>query len=45
MLIDFVVWAAVPGARTLLGAGLIIASGIYLLRHETRSVTTPTDKP
>jgi len=45
MLIDFVVWAAVPGVRTLLGAALIIASGIYLLRHETRSVTTPTDKP
>jgi len=45
MVIDFIVWAAVPGIRTLLGAALIIASGIYLLRHETRSVVAGVDKP
>ena len=44
-MIDFAVWAAVPGVRTLLGAALIIASGIYLLRHETRSVMAAADKP
>ena len=32
IMIDFAVWSAVPGMRTLLGAALIIASGLYLLR-------------
>ena len=32
ILIDLAVWSAVPGLRTLMGAALIIASGIYLLR-------------
>jgi hypothetical protein len=45
MVIDFFVWAAVPGVRTLLGAALIIASGIYLVRHETRIAMTTIDKP
>jgi len=45
MVIDFAVWSAVPGVRTLSGAALIIASGIYLLRHETRSAMMATDKP
>ena len=35
-IIDIAVWAAFPSARTLLGAALIIACGIYLLRSETR---------
>ena len=35
-IIDFAVWATVPGLRTLIGAALIIASGIYLLRFESR---------
>ncbi len=45
IVIDFAVWAAVPAIRTLLGAALIVASGIYLLRHETRSVVAAVDKP
>jgi drug/metabolite transporter (DMT)-like permease len=36
MLIDLAVWSAVPGVRTLVGAALIIASGLYVLRHEAR---------
>ena len=36
ILIDFAVWSTVPGLRTLMGAALIIASGIYLLRFESR---------
>lgn len=40
MLIDLAVWSAVPGLRTMLGAALIIASGLYLLRFEARR--TPT---
>lgn len=45
VVIDFAVWTAVPGMRTLLGAALIVASGIYLLRHETRSGMPATDQP
>jgi drug/metabolite transporter (DMT)-like permease len=41
ILIDFAVWSAVPGLRTLMGAALIIASGIYLLRFEARRVPGP----
>jgi drug/metabolite transporter (DMT)-like permease len=37
--IDIAVWAAYPSARTLLGAALIIACGVYLLRSETRRAT------
>jgi drug/metabolite transporter (DMT)-like permease len=36
ILIDLAVWSAVPGLRTMLGAALIIASGLYLLRFEAR---------
>lgn len=39
--IDLAVWSAVPSLRTLLGAALIIACGLYLIRHETRSSATP----
>jgi drug/metabolite transporter (DMT)-like permease len=35
-LIDFIVWQAVPGARVYVGAAIVIASGLLLLRHETR---------
>jgi drug/metabolite transporter (DMT)-like permease len=35
-LIDFAVWSVLPGVRTLVGAGVIIASGIFLLRFEAR---------
>ena len=45
ILIDFVVWSAVPGLRTLIGAGVIIASGVYLLRYETRRIVPPIDQP
>jgi drug/metabolite transporter (DMT)-like permease len=36
-LIDFVVWQAVPGARVYVGAAIVIASGLLLLRHESRA--------
>jgi drug/metabolite transporter (DMT)-like permease len=36
MLIDFVFWSVAPGFRTLAGATVIIASGMYLLRFESR---------
>jgi drug/metabolite transporter (DMT)-like permease len=36
MVIDLLVWSAVPSLRTLLGAALIIACGLYLIRFEAR---------
>jgi drug/metabolite transporter (DMT)-like permease len=36
LIIDLLVWSVLPGWRTLLGAAVIIGSGIYLLRHEAR---------
>ncbi|WP_418318852.1 DMT family transporter [Piscinibacter sakaiensis] len=32
--IDWVLWASLPKAQTLLGAAIIVASGIYLIRNE-----------
>jgi drug/metabolite transporter (DMT)-like permease len=33
--IDWLLWQALPDGYTLLGAGIIIASGVYLVRRET----------
>lgn len=32
--IDWLLWRSVPGVATLVGGAIIIASGIYLVRHE-----------
>jgi drug/metabolite transporter (DMT)-like permease len=40
--IDFVIWSVVPGWRTLAGAAVIIASGLFLLRFESRRATQVT---
>jgi hypothetical protein len=37
------VWTVAPDLRTLIGAAVIIASGLALLHHETRIV--PDIKP
>jgi len=36
MVIDLAVWSAIPSLRTLLGAAVIIACGLYLIRFEAR---------
>jgi drug/metabolite transporter (DMT)-like permease len=36
LIIDLLVWSVLPSWRTLAGAAVIIASGLYLLRHEAR---------
>jgi drug/metabolite transporter (DMT)-like permease len=41
MVIDLAVWSAVPSLRTLLGATVIIACGLYLIRFEARGATQP----
>jgi drug/metabolite transporter (DMT)-like permease len=36
LMIDFFVWSVTPEWQTLLGAAVIIGSGLYLLRFESR---------
>jgi len=36
MLFDWLLWATVPGARMLLGASIIVASGLYIIYRERR---------
>jgi drug/metabolite transporter (DMT)-like permease len=36
IVIDWLGWATIPGWRTLAGAAVIIGSGVYLIRYETR---------
>ncbi len=35
VVLDWVLWHTLPDRYTLLGAAIIIASGVYLIRHET----------
>jgi drug/metabolite transporter (DMT)-like permease len=35
--IDWFVWQTLPGIRTLVGAGIVIAAGLYLLHRQRRS--------
>ena len=36
ILLSYLVWSELPDAMTLLGAGLIVASGIYVIRREAQ---------
>lgn len=36
-LLGYLVWGDVPGSQVVLGAGVIVASGIYLMYRETRA--------
>ena len=38
--IDWLMWKTLPDRFTLLGAAIIIGSGLYLIRHETAHVET-----
>lgn len=42
---DFAIWDAMPGAITLAGAAVLIASGLYLIRHERRRPSIDPDLP
>ena len=41
VVLSFLVWAEIPDALTLLGTGMIIVSGIYVIRREGRLDTRP----
>jgi len=34
--IDFAIWGNVPTAGLLIGSAIVVASGLFLLRHETK---------
>jgi drug/metabolite transporter (DMT)-like permease len=39
--LDWLLWHVLPAARTFVGAAVVIASGIYLVRRERMQATTP----
>ena len=39
--LDWLLWRALPDAYTLLGAAIIIGSGVYLARHESAHAVSP----
>ena len=41
MLLGLLVWGDVPGWRTLLGAAIIVGSGLFILRRERRVIPLP----
>jgi drug/metabolite transporter (DMT)-like permease len=46
ILIDRVVWHVLPSLRMVLGGGVVIASGLYLIWHErTRQANAPVRQP
>jgi drug/metabolite transporter (DMT)-like permease len=47
LLIDFLVWGSVPSAGLLIGASIVVASGLFLLWHEAqrRPQTPPVAEP
>ncbi len=36
--LDLLIWQTVPGLRVFIGAGIIVASGIYLAKHEASGI-------
>jgi drug/metabolite transporter (DMT)-like permease len=42
--VDWLVWSALPDGTTLLGGAIIVASGLYVLRHE-RAAAGSVDRP
>jgi drug/metabolite transporter (DMT)-like permease len=40
--LDFLLWSALPGWNTLIGAAVIIASGLFVLRYEARRAIAAT---
>jgi drug/metabolite transporter (DMT)-like permease len=45
VLLDLVLWQVLPDAATWVGAGIIIASGLYLLRRERVRAAAPAPGP
>jgi drug/metabolite transporter (DMT)-like permease len=41
--LDWLIWQSLPGATVWMGAGVVIASGLFLLRHENRLAKTEVE--
>jgi drug/metabolite transporter (DMT)-like permease len=41
MLFDWIIWVTAPSSRMLLGAGIIVASGLYVLHRERQTSRNP----
>ncbi len=41
--LDWLIWQSLPGATVWMGAGVVIASGLFLLRHESRLAKTEVE--
>ena len=41
--LDWLIWQSLPGASVWMGALVVIASGMFMLRHETRVAQTEVD--
>jgi drug/metabolite transporter (DMT)-like permease len=41
MLFDWLLWTTVPNSRMLVGASIIVASGLYLIHRERVLATAP----
>jgi drug/metabolite transporter (DMT)-like permease len=42
--VDWLVWNTLPDGTTLLGGAIIVASGLFVLRHE-RTAAASVDRP
>jgi drug/metabolite transporter (DMT)-like permease len=42
--VDWLVWDTLPNGSTVLGGAIIVASGLYVLRHE-RAAAASVDRP
>jgi drug/metabolite transporter (DMT)-like permease len=40
MLFDWILWMTVPGLRLLIGASIIVASGLYVIHRERIKVVS-----
>ncbi|NYZ63533.1 DMT family transporter [Luteimonas deserti] len=45
VLLDLFVWQVLPDAMTWLGAGIIVASGLYMIRRERVVAVSPSHRP
>ncbi len=41
--LDWLIWQSLPGASVWLGAVVVMASGLFLLRHENRLAKTEVE--
>jgi drug/metabolite transporter (DMT)-like permease len=43
--VDWLIWNTLPDGYTLLGGGIIVASGLYVVRHERKAAAVVVERP